>query len=97
MECIFIGYDEHHIGWRIRDLKGGYHFSQDIIFNEWLNARLGVPQSPPSTPALQCIQSVTGEDYSSVLQLVSDRHATRCQLANQMDEDGGEGCLRRSL
>ncbi len=72
MECIFIGYDEHRIGWQIRDLKGGYHFSRDVIFNESLNARLGVPRSPPSTPALQRIQSVTGKDYSSVLQLVSD-------------------------
>ena len=75
MECIFVGYDKHHIGWRIHDLKGGYHFSWDIIFNELLNARLGVPWFPPSTPALQHIQSVTGEDYSTVLQLVSDQHA----------------------
>ena len=98
LECIFIGYDEHRVGWRLRDLKGGYHFSRDIIFNESLNARLGSPRSSltPSTPAQQRVKSITGKDYSSVLQLVSDRHVTRRQLAHQADETGGDTQPRRS-
>ena len=98
LECIFVGYDEHRVGWRLRDLKGGYHFSRDVIFNESLNARLGSPQSSltPSTPAQQRVKSITGKDYSSVLQLVSDRHVTRRQLAHQVDEAGGDTQPRRS-
>jgi len=98
LECIFVGYDEHRVGWRLRDLKGGYHFSRDVIFNESLNTRLGTPRSSltPSTPAQQRVESITGEDYSSVLQLVSDRHATRRQLAHQADENGGGTHPRRS-
>ena len=33
-EAIFVGYEENRIGWRVRDLKGKYHFSRDVIFNE---------------------------------------------------------------
>ena len=33
-EAIFVGYDDDRIGWYVRDLKGTYHFSHDIIFNE---------------------------------------------------------------
>ena len=70
MECIFVGYDEFRIGWWVRDLKGTYHFSRDVIFNESLNARLG---SPSSHPLVDRINSVTGHDYSSALDLISNR------------------------
>ena len=33
-EAIFVGYEDNHIGWRVRDLNGKYHFSRDVIFNE---------------------------------------------------------------
>ena len=39
-KVIFVGYEEHRIGWRVRDLQGKYHFSQDIIFNESSSGRL---------------------------------------------------------
>jgi gag-pre-integrase-like protein len=34
--AIFIGYEEHRVGWHVRDLQGKYSFSNDIIFNESL-------------------------------------------------------------
>ena len=36
-EGIFVGYEENRKGWRVQDLKGKYHFSQDVIFNEDLS------------------------------------------------------------
>jgi hypothetical protein len=44
--AIFVGYEEHRVGWRVRDLKGKYSFSNDVIFNENLSGRLGIPRSP---------------------------------------------------
>jgi hypothetical protein len=44
-QAIFVGYEEHRIGWRVRDLKGKYSFSNDIIFNENISGRLGAPRS----------------------------------------------------
>ncbi len=42
-EAIFVGYEEGHIGWRVRDLSGKYHFSRDVEFNEntpdWLSTK----------------------------------------------------------
>ena len=32
--AIFVGYEERRVGWRVRDLKGKYSFSNDVIFNE---------------------------------------------------------------
>jgi hypothetical protein len=48
--AIFVGYEEHRIGWRVRDLHGKYSFSNDIIFNENLSGRLGISRSPSSSP-----------------------------------------------
>lgn len=36
-EGIFVGYEENHKGWQVQDLKGKYHFSWDVIFNEDLS------------------------------------------------------------
>ena len=47
--AIFVGYEEHRLGWRVRSLSGKYSFSNDVIFNENISARLGVPRSLPST------------------------------------------------
>ena len=40
--AIFVGYEEHRVGWRVRNLDGKYSFSNDVIFNENLSGRLGV-------------------------------------------------------
>ena len=47
--AIFVGYEEHRIGWRVRSLEGKYSFS--VIFNENLSGRLGVPHHRISSPA----------------------------------------------
>ena len=41
--AIFVGYEEHRIGWCVRDLQGQYSFSNDVIFNEDLSGHLGIP------------------------------------------------------
>ena len=41
VECIFVSYHEHCLGWRVRDIGGKYHFSRDVIFNESLAGHLG--------------------------------------------------------
>ena len=51
LRAIFVGYEEHRIGWRVRDLKGKYSFSNDVIFNENLSGRLGIPRSLTPTSA----------------------------------------------
>ena len=33
-EAIFVGYEENRVGRRVRDLKGKYHFTRDVVFNE---------------------------------------------------------------
>ena len=50
--AIFVGYEEHRIGWRVHDLKGKYSFSNDIIFNESSSGHLGVPRSVSSASIL---------------------------------------------
>jgi hypothetical protein len=57
-EAIFVGYEENRLGWRVRDLKGAYHFSRDVIFNESVPGRLPGRLSshssstiPPSSPS----------------------------------------------
>ena len=46
--AIFVGYEEHHVGWCVQSLDGKYSFSNDVVFDENLLSHLGVPQSPPS-------------------------------------------------
>ena len=50
--AIFVGYEEHRVGWRVRSLEGRYSFSNDVIFDENLSGHLGVPhQISPDSPA----------------------------------------------
>ena len=73
-----MGYEEAHIGWRVRDLKGKYFFSRDIIFNENSSGCLGLPHpfpvaSDPSPslpmPHLPRVRTHTlaGQDFDEVL------------------------------
>ena len=48
VECIFVSYHEHHLGWHIHNISGKYHFSCDVIFNESLAGHLG-RRHPPSS------------------------------------------------
>ena len=46
-EAIFVGYEEHRIGWRVRDLAGKYYFSRDIVFNENVPGHLSPTRGLP--------------------------------------------------
>jgi hypothetical protein len=59
-EAIFVGYEENHLGWRMRDLKGAYHFSRNVIFNESVSGRLSSSPSPSSTPSSPSTLSPSG-------------------------------------
>ena len=88
--AIFVGYEEHRIGWRVRDLSGKYSFSNDIIFNENLSGRLGIPRPPSSTPINSDVPSFSrpirdksrvrtsaGQAYDDVLRLKEFRRVER--------------------
>ena len=103
--AIFVGYEEHRIGWRVRDLSSKYSFSNDVIFNENLPARLGVPHSLPShTPASVDISSpcplhdrphlrtTAGQAYDAVMEfkrLCSGERQSRMLLRDDGVENGG--------
>jgi hypothetical protein len=77
-----VGYEEHRIGWRVRDLTGKYFFSNDVLFNESSSGRLGVsrpiassersisdvlsPQLARDTP---CMRTAAGRAYDEVIRL----------------------------
>ena len=100
--AIFVGYEEHRIGWRVRDLAGKYSFSNDVIFNENLPARLGVPRSLPSLPLDDVpsarplrqhprIRTVAGQAYDDVMELKRYRDTERQNrlLSKKHVVDGG--------
>ena len=88
--AIFVGYEEHRLGWRVCDLSGKYSFSNDVVFNENISARLGVPRSLPpaisntptissSRPLRDCPRTRTavGQAYDDVLELKRFRREER--------------------
>ena len=108
-EAIFIGYEEARVGWVVRDLKGGVHFSRDVIFNEDLSGRLGVPRSLPSQPISPVspplpdrpvrdrMLTVAGRDYQDLLHLKELRRLDRSKKlfsrAEQEVQTGGDGAI----
>jgi hypothetical protein len=91
-QAIFVGYEEHRTGWRVRDLQGKYSFSNDVIFNENLSGRLGIsrPLSTPNYTATPLVATVSrpardqprirttaGQDYDEVLRLKEFRRVER--------------------
>jgi Reverse transcriptase (RNA-dependent DNA polymerase)/GAG-pre-integrase domain len=102
--AIFVGYEEHRIGWRVRDLAGKYSFSNDVIFNENLPARLGVPRSlPPLVPDAVVsplrplcersrVRTTAGQAYDDVMELKRFRNVERERrllLKRNVAVDGG--------
>ncbi len=50
-EAIFVHYEDKRIGWWVRDLKGKYHFSRDVEFDEDTPGKLSSKRrmlDPPS-------------------------------------------------
>jgi hypothetical protein len=101
--AIFVGYEEHRKGWRVRDLHGKYSFSNDVIFNENLSGRLGVPRSisPSPSPAplvpspsrlprtTPRVRTVAGRAFDAEIRLRESRKVGRdpCLVGNM--ENGG--------
>ena len=77
--AIFVGYEEHRVGWRVRDLAGKYSFSNDVVFNENLPGRLGVPRSLSSTISDARVSSPSHRR-------VSDRPRIRTTMGQAYDE-----------
>jgi hypothetical protein len=83
---IFVGYEEHRIGWCVCDPKRKYSFSADVIFNENLSARLGIPHSLappldfslslslPSVPARPRICTSLGQAYDDAIAIKRSRN-----------------------
>jgi Reverse transcriptase (RNA-dependent DNA polymerase)/GAG-pre-integrase domain len=96
--AIFVGYEDHRVGWRVRDLHGKYSFSDDIIFNENTSGRLGLPRSlspspdPSSDPPLALrpprdtarVRTTIGKAYDDILRLKAFRRAARDHNRSQL-------------
>ena len=104
---IFVGYEEHRIGWRVCDLLGKYSFSNDVIFNESSSGHLGVPRpladpsaSPTSSPSLSCpahkqprVRTSLGQAYDDVLRLKAF-HCVACdQKRSAVANAGSRGVV----
>jgi len=103
-EGIFVGYEENRKGWRVRDLKGKYHFSRDVIFNEDLSGRLGVPRSvstsvnatpskPDTRPTRERVRTIAGSHYDDILKLKDVRRQEREHRRKLADAGGGATTL----
>ena len=102
--AIFVGYEEHRVGWRVRDLHGKYSFSNDVVFNEHYSGRLGVSRPlssstaglpPPlasSRPAQDTprVRTTMGKAYDEVLRLKEFRRAAR-ENKRLLESDTGSG------
>jgi hypothetical protein len=96
--AIFVGYEEHRIGWRVRDLQGRYSFSNDVVFNENLSGRLGVPRTPsslvPDAPSrstsprlhhdISRTRTAAGSAFDEVIRLKEFRRAERAKKRSQL-------------
>ena len=96
--AIFVGYEEHRIGWRVRDLQGKYSFSNDVIFNENSSGRLGVPRPLPTHPDSPApstssprhvrdqprVRTTLGQAFDEVLRLKAFRRASRAQTKSSV-------------
>jgi Reverse transcriptase (RNA-dependent DNA polymerase) len=63
-EAIFVGYEENRVGWRVRDLKGRYHFSRDVVFNESIPGHLSPRRGNPIDFARLPPASIIPHDHS---------------------------------
>ena len=76
--AIFVCYEEHRLGWRVRDLSGKYSFSNDVVFNENISARLGVHR--PLSSAISDTRSLSSS------RPLRDNPRTRTAIGQAYDE-----------
>ena len=106
--AIFVGYEEHRTGWRVRDLHGKYSFSNDVIFNELSSGRLGVdrplasaspsffsPSVPRAARNLPRVRTSRGQAYDEVLRLKEFRRVERDKRRSlvALGDNGGDALL----
>jgi hypothetical protein len=104
--AIFVGYEDHRTGWRVRDLHGKYSFSNDVIFNESLSGRLGVSRPlplssispvssdlPRSSRTQSRVRTTLGQAYDDVFRLKEFRQAARDQKRSLMVSAGHGGAV----
>ncbi|KAJ3816475.1 hypothetical protein F5880DRAFT_1456392, partial [Lentinula raphanica] len=48
LEGIFVGYEENRVGWKVRDVFGKEHFSDQVVFNEGQFGKLRGPRPQKS-------------------------------------------------
>ena len=100
-KAIFVGYEEHRIGWRVRDLNGKYIFSNDVIFNENLSGRLGIPRSlssnisdasssPSPHPVRSRTRTAAGQAFDNIIRLKEFRKAERDKRIVMADGVSGD-------
>ena len=102
-EGIFMGYEEHRLGWRVQDLKGKYHFSHNVTFNEDLSGHLGLPHSLPLPvlpssnssgslpipyPTHDHVRTAAGRAYDDILKL-KDLRRVECDDRRKLASAGG--------
>ncbi len=75
LEGIFVRYEENCIRWWIRDLKGKYHFSRDVIFNE--NTPGHLSSKKHITDLLFIINSSTNNHVEQIDESVEPNQPTR--------------------
>lgn len=49
-EAVFVAYEENRVGWGCVDLNGKYKFTNDVVFDELLQGRLGTKRRMSTTP-----------------------------------------------
>ena len=100
-KAIFVGYDEDQISWYIQDLKGTYHFSYDIIFNESVPGHLAsvcavttVPVSSPSFhPICSHVCITGGQAFADIIHAQDTAlasHHSQCVAEANTQVSGGE-------
>ena len=99
-EAIFVGYDDDRVGWYVRDLKGTYHFSRDIVFNESVPGHLSPVQSatvaqdvsPSSRPVRSRLRTTGGQAFADIIHArdvaLASRRARRVAATNVQDSGG---------
>ncbi|KAJ3963864.1 hypothetical protein EV361DRAFT_765075, partial [Lentinula raphanica] len=93
LEGIFVGYEENCVGWKVRDIFGKEHFSDQVVFNEGQFGKLRGPRpqkslsssfNPPPLP------SAPSEPVISDSVDLPTTQTSRPKCASKLTEHGKE-------